>query len=448
MKTFTLASILCVLVLSISSTSWAQTPVGIFPFQSVERTFSSRDLHVLSRKVLLQFDQNDLYRVVRKYPLTGGKAPVQTDPTLAEKRKKIRILNKFLGNAVKQMGNNAFERVIPLIKLGIKKAAASSKWPESFPILARMCGLWALAAFRLGRDDEGELLLKALARMNPKPAPPEIKANRQMAYRYKRALASTARQAKGSIKIIGTEGAVVYVDGKKAGKIPREIFGLPQGIHYVRVYKSGHFAWGSAMKVTANQSKTARVYLKAFPAPKRSNIDTAKDAVRTQVQLLELRNNAMKSASRKLCSHTQIQHLLTAQIKKKDSQYLLTPIRVNCKNGDVLHGKPLPINENFIDAELPIYRSMIQLIRKKKSTPAPRRIVANPFPGGRKTGPRAVIARRRTPPNQVKKGGIHTQWWFWTLISVGVAGGAAAGTAVYIMNQPTRIGTSATWALK
>lgn len=428
-----------VALMTAAGPTWAQSTsrIGIFPFQSVESSLPDRELRDLTRKVLRQFDQNDLYKVVQKYPLMGGKAPSKKNPELATRKREVRILNKFLGNAVKQMGANSFGAVIPLLKLGLSKAAAASRWPETFPILARMCGLWALASFRMGSVEEGELLLKVLARMNPNPLPPEVTANRQMKYRYQRALRSIQRRPKGSIKVIGTEGATIYVDGKKAGAIPHEISSLPRGIHYVRVYKEGHFSWGKALKVTPGQATTASAYLRALPTPKQTPADKARFEIKSHVQLLDLQSIRLRMAAQRLCRMTQIDHLLTAHLKKQGEKYALTPIRVKCSDGNITYSPALMLDSSFIDAEMGIYRALIALIRNKGRQQTKRlAVVRRPPPGGGVT------------PKPGKALPVHQQWWFWTLITLGVAGGAAAATTVVILNQPPRIGVAAKWTLK
>jgi hypothetical protein len=159
--------------------------------------------------------------------------------------------------------------------------------------------------------------------------------------------------------------------------------------------------------------------------------------------MLDLTNDKLLSNARTICAQTGAITLLTAHLKKQGGRYALTPIRLDCKAGKALKGTPIAVNDNFIDAELPIYQAMLKLIRSKGKPQNRDKVVARLFPGGG-NGTKTKTGNGTKP--KAKGAPVHQQWWFWTLIVVGVGGGAAAATTVYLMNQPPRMGVSVKWS--
>ncbi len=420
--------------------------IGIFPFQSVEQSLPPQELETLSNQFVAQLEQSGKYDIIKKYPLAGGLQPPSPKAIWEEKRKVALIeINQILNQSAELVRAGDFERAIPLLKQGLKKAVQNMKWKKSFSALSRMCGLLALAYLQLGQNDEGEFLLKALAIIQPKPLPPEIKSNRIMLFRYKRMLRDIHSLGVGQLKIEGTSGASVLVDGKPKGTIPLTIQQLPKGIHYIQVYKKGYLPWGKALKISAN-FKT-KIYLQQLAKPTLSPLEKARRELITSLQLLNLNHKEFRQAALLICQKMNIETLISANIKKANIQYLITPVRINCRNGKYDIFEPMQLDGELLETEPPL-RKMGKLLLEP-----PKKIVKRPPPKRRRTiaitPPRQRVIqppqrREEIPPIQQTKKSLHEQWWFWTIVGTTVVGAGVATTVILL--QPPKLNVTATWS--
>ncbi len=222
----------------------AKPKVGVFPFQSAESSLSVRDLQSLSKQLLNQLELTGKYSLSRRYPMTGNKRKV-TPNQKQLKLKELRPLTIQLKKVAQSIRATHFEKALRITSKGIKKAEGLIHWKESLQILGRLYALGSIAYLQLGRNDEAEKYLKTLAILNLAKLPIEIRKNRIMRYRYKRAKRSIRSLRRAALQVIGTPGAEVFVDGRRRGTIPLGISNLPYGRHYIYVRKKGHLTWGN-----------------------------------------------------------------------------------------------------------------------------------------------------------------------------------------------------------
>lgn len=432
-----------------TTTVWAQdaqkTPsqykVGLFPFQSISRSLPKQELNNLSWQVVQQFEQTRIYPVVRKYPLTGGSAPSasQEQETEEQRQKKAMApLYQQLNQVASLVQQANYDQAVPRIQQAIKLAQSLVKWSGSITTLARLRGLLALTYLKQGKNEEGESTLQELARMDPQPLPPEIEKNPIMRSLYRRAVQELTQGSKSRLQILGTPQGHVYVNGKNRGQIPVDLSDLPSGVHYVRVEKANHHNWGKAVLLTQTLSQL-QVNLQAIPPRQISAQEQAAGTVTTQLLLQQWDSVSLKDAVSSLCQDTGIQFLLAGLLKKVgDQHYLFTPISMDCQKTTVKLGEKLQLNTDLLDVDGPIYRAYLALL--KAQTQQQKVAVITPER-------RPPVLPPTQPPGTTPTGSpVYQKWWFWTLITVGVAGAAAATTTVILLNQPPKISVKADWS--
>lgn len=416
--------------------------IGLFPLQSIARSLPKSELSSLERQILTQFDQRQTYRIRKTYPLSGSQPkPASVSPVKLQQKAMAPLYAK-LKSIVAKMQNGKYQASIPAIKEAIKLSKTLVKYPGSITTLARLRGLLALAQFQLGETEKGEETLMQLAKMNPKPLPPEVKKSRIMRSMYRRSSRETSRSPKARLQVLGTSGAVVYIDGQKKGTVPLDLDSVPKGIRYLRIQKTGHYPMGKTLLLTKSLNRV-QVTLKPIPPRQLSTADTAKGTVATQIQLLQLESRSMKEGSTTLCRKTNIDFLLAGHLKKVgDQHYLFKPIVFHCKKGKVVTGDDLQLNTDLLDVDGPIAAAYRQILKKQT------RVAVAVVTPKRREPPKLPPVRRDPPNGKVppKAEGVHKKWWFWTLLVVGVGGAAAATTTVVLMNQPPRVSVKADWS--
>ncbi len=434
---------LCLGVGELKAQETSKKPIlGLFPIQAISRSLPQRELQNLSNQILQQFRQNRPYPVSRRYPLVGSPPKVAPVATSTLHAKMMKPLYQQLRLSAKLIQKGRFKLALPQLQKGISLAKKRVKWKNSIVILSRLRGLLALAHLQLGNNEEGETLLQEVARMDPKPVPPELQKNRILARLYKRAKMEVSRSPKVRLQVLGTSQATVYVDGRKRGQIPLDLNNIAKGVHYIRIEKSGHRSWGKSV-LLAKPITRKQVNLKRIPPRQITPEEQAHSTIKTQILLLQLQSTALRNALPTICRAGKINFLLGGHLQKVGKEYyLFTPIVMACKTQKVTKGEPIQLNTDLLDVDVPIYRSYLKLLKVKKKTTS----VAILPP--RRPPPRRGLPFRRPPPGTPPTGAApaHKTWWFWTLITVGVVGGAAAATTVYILNQPPRISVQANWS--
>ncbi|HAA56071.1 MAG TPA: hypothetical protein DCE42_15000 [Myxococcales bacterium] len=422
--------------------------VGVFPLQSVEQSLPKRELKTLSEQLVSRMELSNKFQVLKKQPYAGAPLPAQSGPKWdAERDKQLRELSQHLQNAAKAMKAGAFEKAIPILKKGIKKGVAAIRWEGSFKLLARMCGLMSLAYLQLGQNDAGEFLLKTLAILRPNPLPPEISKNRIMSFRYKRALRDIKAGERGSLQIIGMSNVDVYMDGKKQGQIPTVVANLPVGIHYLQVRRKGHIPWGRAIRIKAGTHQVS-VSLQPIPQPKVTHIQKVAQQLKTHVQLLSVSTPSFQANAKELCDKTDARWVVTGHIKKANSFYLITPIKVDCTDGKAVTYENIQLDGELLEVESKFSEMLKTLFAPPKAVVVRRTPVIRPRESAPKRNVVAVIPPKRRPDQRdpgktTQARPVHEQWWFWTIIGV-TAVGAGTATAVVLL-QPPRINVTATW---
>ncbi len=421
--------------------------IGLFPFQSVSRALPREELDDLTRKVLLVFERERGFQVVKKYPLFGSLDRKKTASPKQERNKALNAILQKLNKGISLLQNQNLESALKLFKEGLRLSAKNIRWEGVFPILTRFCALLALTYFELGESEKGEFFLRTLAKLSPSPLPPELQKNRQLLSLYHRINRDVLTQKRGEIWVTGfPEGAEVFVDGKKVGTIPSRSKHI-YGYHYIRVKMSGYWPWGYPVELK-DQELRIEINLKKLPPPIGPKIQEAKKNLTAAIQQLEL-TPPQKFAKEligeenwphveEICHATAIEIIFSAYLKKKNNseeEFSLFPIAIFCKERKVRVGQPLEVKSDFIEVSNPIFRALTALLREKTE---PDATVHRPTRGKK-------LSQTTPPPTSKSPSPIYKKWWFWTLIGITTAGTAAAVTAAVVMNSPPKIEIKAVW---
>lgn len=426
------------LSLSAVSADAARKPVvGVFPFQSAESSLSRRDLRSLSKQLVAQLEITGKVKLSRRYPMSGHNRKV-TPNQQTLKLKELRPLSIQLRQVATLIRTTKFEKALATAKKGIGRAEQLIHWNESFPILGRLLALGAIACLQLGQNDEAEELLKRLAILKMKKLPPEIQRNRIMRYRYKRAQRSIRSVQQGSIQVIGTPGASVYVDGRLRGKIPLALSGLPQGKHYIHITKQGFLTWGRVLNMKSANTRV-RAYLTArVQATLNKPLARATQELVTALQSGSVKNPNLKTSLRQICRSGNVEWFFTAGLKKASPRYyLLTPYRVRCSTLSVTSYEALQLATELLDTDSHIQR-LARLMEIKPGA------VNNGATGNGKNKHLVSIGKdpdKKKPKVKGGNGGAVAG------IVIGViVVGAGAGAAAYFLLRDPRIKVTAKWS--
>ena len=286
----------------------------------------------------------------------------------------------------------------------------------------------ALSYLQLGRNDIGESLLKNLARLAPNPLPETITRSRPLSFRYKRAVREVASGKRADLQLIGTSGAIVFVNGEQKGKLPLKVSDLQIGYHYVRVVASGYLPDGRAIKLTEGLPPQQFDLKPATPVQRMTPMQAASEKLRTQISQKRWDAAPFLGAARDICEDAGIAVLVTALIEAKDdNHHSLIPIRFDCRAQRAEILASIPIQTELQDGKDVLAKAVPLLFPPPK--PVERRV--------------AVLVTRPPVPSTPKATPVHQTWWFWTIIGVAVVGGGA--TAAYFLLQPPKMTFSASW---
>lgn len=91
------------------------------------------------------------------------------------------------------------------------------------------------------------------------------KAPKELLALFDKLHANVKKSATYAVKVVGrgdTEGAIVYVDGQRAGPLPARRGGLRSGYHYVSVKSPRHKPWGKPVRIRGKDKQiTAKLKL-------------------------------------------------------------------------------------------------------------------------------------------------------------------------------------------
>jgi hypothetical protein len=418
--------------------------VGIYPFQSVERSLPKNELQNLTSQVRLQFEQHQSYPLSRRRPLSGSPPMPVPLTTQQSNEQAIKPLQKQLVAVVQLVQAQEYNKAIPLLKKGIMEAESLLNWSESFTILIRMQGLLAMSYLALGQNEAGENIMLAVAKMQPNPPPLEFQNIRELKIHYERLLQRLPQLDKGRLRILGSPQATIYVNGQKRGTIPLYIDNLPAGEHYVRVEETGYQPHGQKISISENATIDLKIQLQQIPTPQPSPLEQASRELATFIQVAGKYAHADQGRARQainaICKHTRVNYILTSQITKPDKlYYILTPIAVQCQNQRMISGEPLQLNTDLLDVEYRIYRALLKLVEQSTSSSS-----VTPTPKPKQPHKAPVVSAILPDPKPITARPAHRTWWFWTIIGLTAAGAATATTLFIIYNKP-RITISTEW---
>ncbi|MCK6509358.1 PEGA domain-containing protein [Myxococcota bacterium] len=416
--------------------------IGVFPVQATVTNLPKREVRRFSLRLSQKLAAAGA-QLIRKYPLLGGTPPraAAAVDLNALKQQDLTPIRQALSTGEAKLQEQAFDDAIKPLRDALQFSASKMRWAESYDLFTASLASLALAYLQIGRNDNGETLLKNLARLDPNPLPKMIQGSRPMRFRYKRAQGEIRSINKVSLKLTGTAGAEVFVNGVSRGKLPLEVADLYEGFNYVRVEAAGYIPEGMAVKLQAGMAAQQFDLKKAAAAAAPDPLQATKDLLTVQVQKEAWDTPAFSGAASKLCEEAGLDALVTGQISPMDeSRHRFTPVRYDCKTRKLQVLAALPMQNELQDADEALAKIAPTLV-KSPEAPKPRAVDREP-PPQRRDGRVAVITRPPVP-NPSTDRPVHQQWWFWTIIGAAVVGGGA--TAAYFLLQPPKMNFRATW---
>ncbi|MCB9642960.1 MAG: hypothetical protein H6728_07780 [Myxococcales bacterium] len=433
--------VLCCGVSSVQAEDNEESPkIGIFPVQATVTNLPQREVRRFSMRLSQKLAAAGA-QIIRKYPLIGGRPPTASAPVDlgALKQKDLGPVRTALQAGEAKLQAQDIEASIKPLRLALQTSTKHMRWPETYELFTSSLASLALAYLQIGRNDIGEALLKNLARLSPNPLPKAIQSSRPMRFRYKRASREVSSIKKTSLKLVGTSGADVYVNGSLRGKLPLEVSDLYEGYTYIRVTMSGHLPEGAVVQLKEGMAAQRFDLKTSAPVQRVAPMQATKDLLTVQVQKEAWDAPAFIGAARDVCEKAKLSALVTGLISPLDgSNHRFHSVRYDCRTQKVLILKPAPIQNELQDADTVLAKLAPQLV-KPPEPPKARIDNTEPPPDERRKV--AVITRPPVPGAQTKP--VHQQWWFWTIIGVAVVGGGV--TAAYFLLQPPKMNFSATW---
>lgn len=453
---YTLLFCLCFIGSSIKPAHAEKKQIGVYPFQSGSQGVSRQTLKNMSQQLLSFIEQSGRYKVIQQYPLQGGKAPVAastSDATLkAQEAKALAPLIEQIETAKKAMKAGNFDKAIKDFKKSIRLGGVRLiHWPSSMKHVFDTYANLAFTYFNLGENDKGELWIRRLAILKPNPVPTVLTKYRQMKFIWKRQ-ARRIPAGTNSLKISGTTGTKVYLDGQFRGRVPLTVSGLSKGFHYLQAQKKGYEYYGKPIRIKSGEINTLSMLLKQRQAKKTSTpISRANKTIRVGVQTLVLDSSKFTKAVRAICLHTDSQIIVSAQFTKtEDNNYLMTPIRIDCDKQIAESQKAVRIDPNLPSLTPLMQKGLDTLILgEKKGTKV---IAVRKRPIERRPIERRPVERRPDPferpiersngdDPKVAAAPVYKKWWFWTILGAAAVGGGV--TAAVLATQPPKVGVSA-----
>lgn len=334
-------------------------------------------------------------------------------------------------------------RAAALVEEG-QRAMAAGKTQDA---LRQFQGAWELLALAPGAADD-RLLAQTMKGLGVASA---MTGQQQEAYKYVRrsvllwenqsaaeygygletrnlfdqVMADISTDPTGALEVTSTpSGAEVYLGGQLKGYTPLTLTSLTAGGQYVQVSADGHYQWAEFVDVPVSGQGKAEAIL--VPTPNRGAVDTTLGEVRRNFQ-----PNKVNGPLMDLQSALGSTELVVVQATLQGSTFNIDGFYM-AKDGAV---QPVALQVARDASLLENLKLFLSTQLQSSYEPEPTRGPLSAPVGGEQMAPVAgsdedLILDPNAPI--FKKTGdddedsITKQWWFWTLIGVGVAGAATA----------------------
>lgn len=218
------------------------------------------------------------------------------------------------------------------------------------------------------------------------------------------------------------DGSRIFVNGGYRGVSPTYRPGLRQGVHYVRVERQGYARVGMKVDTGEASGGDAKVEVTQSPARKRSVLQTLLPGLQTEFGLEEAGQNTARLQNLLLVDYVILMRATGPATAKQVELVLYNLVsgrRVNKVAATTNWGSRNRAAKNTI-IELAGTLLDVEL----------QAVVVVPDPND-----------PNRPPTTTAGGGVHTKWWFWTIIGAVVVG-TAVGLAVGLQPEEPSHGLS------
>lgn len=283
-----------------------------------------------------------------------------------------------------------------------------------------------VAKLLTGTQQEAARLMRQSLLVYPTQSSVEYAYTPEAQEAFEQVVRDTAAEASGSIQLkTMPDGAEVFVGGKLQGYAPLTINNLTAGEHYVTVFADGHWKWAEFVSVPAGGTVERVVELAVAPS-----LPVLQSTLK-EVQRKWSAKGAGAAAENLKGAANADEVILLRIDKNKQGEFILDGF-VSRLSGEVAPASAtIAPDARFLDNIRLFLEGQTGAGTVPDSTATPLsmpliRSVALPVSGN--LGTTDVI----DPNSQLFNTGgeedesIINEWWFWTLIGVGVAGAAVA----------------------
>ena len=279
----------------------------------------------------------------------------------------------------------------------------------------------AVCLVRVGSQKAATQVLEKAFTVNPKLEFAAFEKERQA---FEAAKTAVKEKPLTSIAVTTTpEGSRVFVDGRFRGVSPAYRPGLRQGVHFVRVERQGYARVGMKASTAAKGKKDLKIDVKQDAARNKAVLDGLLPGLRAEMGLPEAGKSTTRLQSLLLVDYVVLYRASGPSPTKKvelalynlGARALLKKVEatVNWEERDkAAKNAVLGLVNDLLSVEL---QTMV-----KVDTPG-----NDGKPGG--TG------------GTTSSGGVHTKWWFWTIIGAAVLG-TTVGLAIGLQPEEEKKG--------
>ncbi len=316
----------------------------------------------------------------------------------------------------------------------------------------------ALAYYQLKLDDNGEdelnkvLILRPTTVVDKRTAPQEaVAALKRLRGLY--ANSKTGAQAvlvKDAKDPQATPPAVVFLDGNLVGDAPVRLEHMLPGRHWVRVVAEGYHPWVEAIDAgpaggVVSAELVPKVVANKTPEVPAATPEELRAAARTGAF-----GASFDAKARSTCDKYGLDGLVLTYMRSNGASYELAGFYF-----DKAEGKLAELPWAKMDIELTTMKVAVQELSREVVAAATRRLpgdrvitdssdiyapstvegagvvdlrrsVSDPAGATTSEPPGGGVAPPGGAGHEVEDTAIYEQWWFWTIVTVGLAGGATA----------------------
>jgi tetratricopeptide (TPR) repeat protein len=236
----------------------ANTKIYVVPYQALINQAPSEVVNHTTELVREKIKQSkDI--ILQNGPLVIPKE-VFWQPSISDKD--LKRADKLLQDGEEKYRQLRFDEAVSSLSAALDNYERSLALISDFKPVAQTLLMLAVCYFREDREDRAKayltkrILLNPTLELDPEQYPALF---RTLVYSVRSTLTVSSR---GELEILAnTDGATIYLNGRKAGVAPVILKNLLPGDYYLRVHKQGLQPWAGKVTVASSRRETARALL-------------------------------------------------------------------------------------------------------------------------------------------------------------------------------------------